>query len=67
LIVPPKDVRALREALSALLDDPARRSSMGRAGHVLARERFDARANNQRLLALVAERIRLGARPGRAA
>ena len=67
LIVPPKDVRALREALSALLGDPVRRHSMGRAGHVLARERFDARANNQTLLDLVAEGIRLGARPGRVA
>jgi glycosyltransferase involved in cell wall biosynthesis len=67
LIVPPKDVRALRQALSALLDDPARRRSMGRAGHALARQRFDARANNHALLDLVAEHVRLGARPGRAA
>ncbi len=67
LLVPPKDVRALRQALAALLDDPARRRSMGRAGHDLARQRFDARANNHSLLDLVAERVRLGARPGRAA
>ena len=67
VIVPPKDVRALREALSTLLDDPTRRRSMGRAGHDLARQRFDARANNHSLLDLVAERVRLGARPGRAA
>jgi glycosyltransferase involved in cell wall biosynthesis len=67
LIVPPKEVGALREALAALIDDPARRRAMGRAGHVLARERFDARANNQALLDLVVERIRLGVRPGRAA
>jgi glycosyltransferase involved in cell wall biosynthesis len=67
LVVPPKDVRALREALSFLLSDPSRRLSMGRAGHDLARQRFDARANNHSLLDLVAEHVQLGARPGRAA
>lgn len=67
LVVPPKDVKALREALSTLLSDPARRRSMGRAGHDLARQRFDARANNHSLLDLVADHVRLGARPGRAA
>ena len=67
LIVPPNDVRALREALSTLLNDPTRRRSMGRAGHDLARQRFDARANNHSLLDLVAEHVRRGARPGRAA
>jgi glycosyltransferase involved in cell wall biosynthesis len=67
LVVPPSDVRALREALSTLLNDPTRRRSMGRAGHDLARQRFDARANNHSLLDLVAEHVRRGARPGRAA
>ena len=67
LIVPPKDVSALRQALDALLHDPARRRAMGRAGHALARTLFDARANNHALLDLVAEHVRLGARPGRAA
>jgi glycosyltransferase involved in cell wall biosynthesis len=67
IIVPPKDVKALREALSTLLDDPSRRRSMGRAGLTLARQRFDARANNHALLDLVAEHVRLGARPWRAA
>jgi glycosyltransferase involved in cell wall biosynthesis len=62
LIVPPKDVSALRLALAALLDDPARRVSMGRGGHALARERFDAEANNRALLDLVAESVQPGRR-----
>jgi glycosyltransferase involved in cell wall biosynthesis len=67
LVVPPKDVSALRQALSALVGDPARRRSMGRGGHALASERFVAADNNRVLLDLVAEHARLGARPGRAA
>jgi glycosyltransferase involved in cell wall biosynthesis len=67
LIVPPNDVSSLRQALAALLGDPARRRAMGRAGHALARERFDASANNRTLLDLVADLVRLGSRPGRAA
>jgi glycosyltransferase involved in cell wall biosynthesis len=55
LVVPPDDVMALRRALAALLDD------------ALARERFDAAANNLTLLDLVADLVRLGARAGRAA
>jgi glycosyltransferase involved in cell wall biosynthesis len=67
LVVPPNDVMELRQALAALLGDPARRRAMGRAGHDLARERFDASANNRTLLDLVADLVRQGARPGRAA
>lgn len=67
LIVPPRDVAALRGALAALLDDPALRWRMGRGGHALAGERFVAPRNNHQLLDLVAEHARLGARPGRAA
>jgi glycosyltransferase involved in cell wall biosynthesis len=67
LVVPPNDVLALRGALDGLLGDPARRRAMGRAGHALARARFDAAANNRTLLDLVADLVRLGARPGRAA
>jgi glycosyltransferase involved in cell wall biosynthesis len=68
LVVPPNDVAALRQALAALLPDPARRVSMGRGGHALACERFDATANNRTLLDLVADLVRLGAaRAGRAA
>lgn len=67
LVVPPDDVLALHQALSSLLNDPARRRAMGRAGHTLARERFDAAANNRTLLDLVADLVRQGARAGRAA
>jgi glycosyltransferase involved in cell wall biosynthesis len=67
LVVPPDDILALRQALATLLTDPARRRGMGRAGHALARMRFDAAANNRRLLDLVADLVRLGARAGRAA
>jgi glycosyltransferase involved in cell wall biosynthesis len=67
LIVPPKDVSALRDALAALVADPARRTSMGRGGHALATERFVAAENNRILLDIVAEHARLGSRPWRAA
>jgi len=67
LIVPPKDVPALRDALAALVADPARRTSMGRGGHALASERFVAADNNRILLDIVAEHARLGSRPWRAA
>lgn len=67
LVVPPNDVSALRQALATLLADPARRRSMGRGGHALAKDVFDANANNRTLLTLVAEIARQGARPGRAA
>ncbi|MGE3907845.1 MAG: glycosyltransferase family 4 protein [Chloroflexota bacterium] len=67
LIVPPKDVPALREALTTLVADPARRRSMAQGGHALACERFVATDNNRTLLNIVAEHARLGSRPGRAA
>lgn len=67
LIVPPKDVAALRDALAALVADPARRASMGRGGHRLALEWFVAADNNRILLDIVAEHARLGSRPWRAA
>jgi glycosyltransferase involved in cell wall biosynthesis len=40
LLVPPRDVRALADAIAALLADPARRARMGRAGRVRAVEEF---------------------------
>jgi glycosyltransferase involved in cell wall biosynthesis len=67
VIVPPDDVRALRLALGTLIADPAQRRSMGEGGHALAREQFDATRNNSILLDLVAELVRRGSRPGRAA
>lgn len=67
IIVPPNDVQALRQALSTMIADPAQRRSMGQGGHALARERFDAAANNRALLDIVAGLVRRGSRPGRAA
>ncbi len=54
VMVAPGDVRALREALAALRDDPARRAALGAAGPPRIAERYDARANTRRLLDLLA-------------
>ncbi len=43
-LVPPGDVGELEAALGRLLDDPARREAMGRAGRRRARERYSWRA-----------------------
>lgn len=43
-LVPPGDVGALEQALAALLDDPARRDVMGRAGRARVEELFSWRA-----------------------
>ncbi|MBN2026827.1 MAG: glycosyltransferase [Actinobacteria bacterium] len=55
LVVPPGDVRAMREAMVELLSDPEEAARMGRAGRELAAERFDidlqARSLEQELLA----------------
>jgi glycosyltransferase involved in cell wall biosynthesis len=60
LAVPVRDVRALREALGALLADAPRREAMGAAGRARAEARFDARRNSPRLL----ERLAALAAPG---
>jgi D-inositol-3-phosphate glycosyltransferase len=39
--VPPRDVRALADAVDGLLADPARRRSLGNAGAVRAKARYD--------------------------
>jgi glycosyltransferase involved in cell wall biosynthesis len=44
LLVPPGDVEQLVSALGALLDQPERRASMGRAGWRRVQERFTWRA-----------------------
>jgi glycosyltransferase involved in cell wall biosynthesis len=67
LIVPPRDARALRDALERLIEDRVARRAMGRAAQTFATERFVATKNNQQILQLLAEQARLGARPGRAA
>jgi glycosyltransferase involved in cell wall biosynthesis len=53
IVLHPGDGRALLRALRALVDDAAFRARAGRAGHALAREKFDARRNNRALLDLV--------------
>jgi starch synthase len=40
-IVPGNDARALGQAITTTLADPARRAAMGRASRTLAEERFD--------------------------
>ena len=42
LLVPPGDAAALRDALQALIDDPARRTALGEAGRRRVREHFTA-------------------------
>lgn len=67
LLVRPGDVAALRRAIEMLVDDPPLRQRMGRAGHALARQTFDADRNGRALLDLVVEAAETGAGPGRVA
>jgi len=60
-LIPADDPRALRQALSALLDDAAQRSRMGRAGYDLACRRFDARRNARVLFDLLAQHAAVAA------
>ena len=46
LVVPPRDVGALAEAMGALASDPDRAAAMGRRGRQLAEERYDHRVIN---------------------
>jgi len=41
--IPPFDVQKLSQAITVLMDDPARRADMGRRGRELALSRFDSR------------------------
>ncbi|HPM24384.1 MAG TPA: glycosyltransferase, partial [Phycisphaerae bacterium] len=42
LLVPPRDPRALADAMARLLDDPDLRQRFGQAGRRMAAERYDA-------------------------
>jgi len=61
LVVSPGDGTALRAALETLIDNEPFRISLGREGHVLARQRFDAEKNGNRLLELIVEATRASA------
>ncbi|MGH2492718.1 MAG: glycosyltransferase family 4 protein [Candidatus Limnocylindria bacterium] len=54
LVVAADDGAALRAAIERLADDEDLRRRMGRAGHQLARSKFDADRNNDVLLGLLA-------------
>jgi len=53
LLTPPGDAHALRAALAALVDDPARGRSMGARGRALAEEKYDSAANARRVLGIM--------------
>ncbi|HEY6202679.1 MAG TPA: glycosyltransferase family 4 protein [Candidatus Limnocylindria bacterium] len=53
-VVVPGDPRGLRSAIASLVEDKALRTRFGRAGHALARQRFDAERNNQAILDILA-------------
>jgi glycosyltransferase involved in cell wall biosynthesis len=65
LIPPPRDGRALSEALRSLVDDPALRHRMGAAGRLRAEAAFDAGENYGRLLGLL-KTCAMGRAAGRA-
>jgi glycosyltransferase involved in cell wall biosynthesis len=50
LLVPPKNVAALAIALASLLKDDAKRKQMGKAARERARNLFDSRIVNRRVL-----------------
>jgi hypothetical protein len=60
-ICPAGDSMSLRRALEAIVTDAEMRARMGRAGFELARRKFDASANDDRLLDLLFE-LGVGAR-----
>ena len=55
LLVPAGDGRSLSAAIGKLVESPALRGRMSRAGRDLARHKFDAEVNNRALLDLVSE------------
>lgn len=57
LLVSPENPAALRDALGALLSDPARRAALGAQGQVAARERFDVAHTTRVLLDFYLQRL----------
>jgi glycosyltransferase involved in cell wall biosynthesis len=55
LLAPAKDVNALAAAIGRLLDDPAARTAMGRAGREYVAARYDWQANARQMEQLYAE------------
>lgn len=51
LLVPPRDVAALADAMCRLIEDPKLTADMGQHGRRMAEERFDVHAVNARMLA----------------
>ena len=64
IVVPPNRSAALRAAIELLVDDEGMRRRLGRAGHALARSRFDAQWNNNAICELVASIARPAAARG---
>lgn len=58
LLVPPRDVAALAEALAALAGDPARRRAMGQAGRALVEREFGEGRVAEETLALYRAALR---------
>lgn len=56
LLVPPKNITELAEALHAVLTDDATAESLGRAGRKFATDHFDVEVQSRRLMELLAAR-----------
>jgi glycosyltransferase involved in cell wall biosynthesis len=57
LLVPPADIKALVDAISALLTDSERRQSLGEAGYKRAIQNFNWRTAASRTLDVYAEKL----------
>ena len=58
LLVPPRDIQGLAEAIAALAGDPVRRRAMGRAGRALVEREFDEDIVARETLAVYAAALR---------